>query len=103
MGTPETGRADALELLSRFPAGWSRATYAGRAWGVSRTSSVDGRVHRVYAEALGGRAADGPGVVSANLYRVGTRTELRPCEMPAEVVLDFLGAAVPEQPGGPVA
>ncbi|MCW2819669.1 MAG: peptide methionine sulfoxide reductase [Marmoricola sp.] len=89
---------DALELLRRFPAGWSRATYDGRSWGVSRTSSVGDRVHRVYAEALAGPGPRGPGgpvVVSANLYRVGRRTELRPCEMPAEVVLDFLARAVP--------
>ena len=84
---------DPLELLLRFPAGWSRAAYAGRTWGVSRTSSVDGRVQRVYAEALAG--GEGQTVVSANLYRVGGRAELRPCEMPAAVVLDFLARAEP--------
>ena len=95
----ETGAQDLERLLARFPEGWSRASYAGRVWGVSRTSSVAGRVHRVYAEALAGRGADQPGaapdVVSANLYRVGGRTELRPCEMPAQVVLDFLEQARP--------
>lgn len=39
----------------------------------------------VYAEELGGRD-----VVSANLYLTGDRPQLRPCEMPAEKVLDFL-------------
>ena len=89
---------DPLELLQRFPAGWSRAAYAGRTWGVSRTSSVDGRVQRVYAEALAGEDGEERTVVSANLYRVGDRTELRPCEMPAEVVLDFLAHAEPDGP-----
>ena len=109
METPGPADAgDPLELLRRFPTGWSRATYAGRTWGVSRTSGVGDRVHRVYAEALAGptgRAGqagqagqEGPGIVSANLYRVGRRTELRPCEMPAKVVLDFLARAVPEHP-----
>ena len=96
----QTGAQDPATLLARFPEGWSRASYAGRAWGVSRTSGVAGRVSRVYAEVLAGRAPQDPGgaprVVSANLYRVGERTELRPCEMPAEVVLDFLERAVPE-------
>ena len=100
----EDGAQDPLRLLARFPEGWSRATYAGRSWGVSRTSSVAGRVHRVYAESLAGRgrteSALDPDVVSANLYRVGRRTELRPCEMPAEVVLDFLERAVPARGPG---
>ena len=100
----DDGAQDPLRLLARFPEGWSRATYAGRSWGVSRTTSVAGRVHRVYAEALAGHgrtgSAAGPDVVSANLYRVGDHTELRPCEMPAEVVLDFLERAVPDDGPG---
>lgn len=78
------------DLLARLPEGWSEVLYRGRRWGVTRTRHVGGRVEKVYAEELGG--AD---VVSANLYVVdgghGEGDEqLRPCEMPAATVLDFL-------------
>ena len=51
---------------------------------------VAGRVEKVYAEELGGT-----GVVSANLYLPRAAADpsdeqLRPCEMPAADVLDFL-------------
>ena len=75
------------ELLARLPEGWSAVRYRGRRWGVSRTRQAGGRVEKVYAEELGGT-----GVVSANLYLPGPDDDeqLRPCEMPAAVVLDFL-------------
>ena len=80
---------DDLEaLLARIPEGWSRTTYDGRRWGVSRTTGVGGRVERVYAEELGGSD-----VVSANVYRVGPVAVLKPCEMAAEKVLAFLRGA----------
>ena len=42
----------------------------------------------VYAEQLGGSD-----VISANVYRTGAGDVLKPCEMPAAKVLDFLRAA----------
>jgi hypothetical protein len=78
------------DLLARLPEGWSSVSYRGRRWGVTRTRQAGGRVEKVYAEELGGT-----GVISANLYLPGgTASEddeqLRPCEMPAAAVLDFL-------------
>lgn len=78
------------DLLAQLPEGWSAVRYRGRRWGVSRTRQAGGRVEKLYAEELGGT-----GVVSANLYLPGgTQDEgdeqLRPCEMPAADVLDFL-------------
>ena len=73
------------ELLERIPLGWSETSYAGRRWGLTRTVHGDGRSQSVMAEELGGT-----GLVSANAYRLGGGMVLKPCEMPAEVVLDFL-------------
>ena len=64
--------------------------YAGRRWSLTRTIRAGGRSESVYAEAL-----DGSDVVSANLYRLDDGDALRPCEMPAEKVLDFLRGSVP--------
>ena len=71
--------------MARLPEGWSPVRYAGRRYGVTRTTHTDGRSVSVYAEELGG-----PGVVSANIWLLSGGAELRPCEMPAATVLDFL-------------
>ncbi|MDN4160833.1 peptide methionine sulfoxide reductase [Nocardioides abyssi] len=76
---------DLVALLERLPEGWSEVTYAGRRWGVTRVVRVGGRQQSVYAEDLAGTD-----VVSANLYLTTTGPTLRPCEMPADVVLEFL-------------
>lgn len=52
---------------------------------MSRTSRASGHSIAVYAEEL-----RGTGVVSTNVYRTDGGDQLRPCEMPAETVLDFL-------------
>ncbi|GAA1433815.1 hypothetical protein GCM10009616_26660 [Microlunatus lacustris] len=76
---------DLATLVDRVPEGWTAVTYRGRPYGVRRTSRADGRSVSVYAEELGG--AD---VVSTNVYRTSAGDVLRPCEMPAPVVLAFL-------------
>lgn len=81
----ETPAGSLQAHFERLPEGWSEVEHDGAWWGASRTVQLGGRSQKVYAEELGGE-----GRVSANLYLVGDRAELRPCEMPAEVVLDFL-------------
>ena len=81
---------DLAGLFDRLPLGWSVVTYAGHRWGVTRSVQAGGRTESVYAERLGG-----PGVVSANLYRLVEGAVLKPCEMPAERVLAFLRDAQP--------
>lgn len=80
----------ATDLMARLPVGWSEVVYRGRRWSVTRTVQQAGRVEKLWAEELGG-----PGVVSANLYLVSAGEQLRPCEMPASVVLDFLTGWAP--------
>ena len=70
-------------------------SYAGRRYGLSRTTHTDGRSVSVYAEELGG-----PDVVSANVFRLSGGAELRPCEMPAVKVLAFLEGWQSSSSGG---
>lgn len=74
------------ELFARLPVGHSVVEQGGRRWSAVRSVQVGGRSQKVFASELGG-----PDIVSANLYLVGDAEELRPCEMPAARVLDFLG------------
>ena len=75
-------------LVDALPEGWSEVTYAGRRYGLTKITHTGGRSSRVYAEQLGGTD-----VISANVYRTGAGDVLKPCEMPAVKVLDFLRAA----------
>jgi hypothetical protein len=96
VGIEHDGVVDELKaLFDRLPGGWSVAEYDGRRYGVTRTIHTAGRSESVYAEAL-----DGSDVVSTNLYRLEDEDLLKPCEMPAQKVLDFLRLAeLQEQPG----
>ena len=79
---------DLGELVDALPEGWSEVTYAGRRYGLTKITHAGGRSLSVHAEQLGG--AD---VVSANVYRTTSGDVLKPCEMPAATVLDFLRGA----------
>jgi peptide-methionine (S)-S-oxide reductase len=79
---------DLGELVDALPEGWSEVTYAGCRYGLTKITHAGGRSLCVYAEQLGG--AD---VVSANVYRTASGDVLKPCEMPAATVLDFLQGA----------
>ncbi len=71
--------------VDRVPVGWSAVEFRGRRYGLTRRDHVDGRSLSVYAEELGGTD-----VISANLYRTSGGLLLRPCEMPAQKVTEFL-------------
>lgn len=74
-----------LSALARLPSGYSVGLFEGARWGVTVERSADGRREKLYGEALGGRDH-----VSFNLYRVGGQPRLKPCEMPAAKVIDFV-------------
>ena len=86
---------DLASLVDRVPEGWTEVAYDGRSWGLSRTERAEGRTTTLYAEELGG-----PGFVSANVWRTSGGEVLRPCEMPARDVLDFLRGWAPSRPDG---
>ena len=78
-------RPELDELLGRVPDGWTRQTVAGKPWGLSRVEHADGRSTTLTAEQLGGAVH-----FSANIWHTSDGPILRPCEVPAELVLDFL-------------
>ena len=59
---------------------------------VSKTSQAKGRSWKLVAEQL-----DGPDYISLNLYRTSSGAKLRPCEMPAEKVVDFVLRLTPDE------
>ena len=77
--------AELHALVDRVPPGWTEVAYAGRTWGLTRADHAGGGTTTLYAEELGGTS-----VVSANVWHTSGGDVLRPCEMPAEVVVDFL-------------
>ena len=84
--TEESVKPEELHaLVERVPVGWTEVAYAGRTWGLTRSDHAGGGTTTLYAEELGG-----PDAVSANVWRTRGGDVLRPCEMPAQVVLDFL-------------
>ncbi|TPW76489.1 hypothetical protein [Schumannella soli] len=95
--------AGELAALDSLPLGWSRRQIAGEPWGVIRADHAGGRATTLTAERLGGR-----GHLSANIWRTEAGVLLKPCEIPAEQVHEFLGllagsrAAPAHETGSPV-
>ncbi|HEU0041638.1 MAG TPA: peptide methionine sulfoxide reductase [Jiangellaceae bacterium] len=75
-------------LLRTIPEGWTRAEVDGEAWGVTRATRAGGKVISINAERLGDTEQLG-----ANVWITSEGPILRPCEVPAEDVLQFLRAA----------
>lgn len=73
-----------LTALNTYPQGYSEAWFDGRRYGVTRHRHVQGRTETFYAERLGGQD-----VISCNVYHTHVPL-LKPCEMSAEKVIDFL-------------
>ena len=81
---------DLARLVDRVPEGWTLVAYDGRRYGLTRTTRAAGRGVSLLAEELGGSD-----MVSANVYRTSGGDVLKPCEMPAEKVVDFLDRWAP--------
>jgi len=80
--------------VDRLPAGYSEGVFDGRRWGVTLNASSDRRRRWLWGEELGGTDR-----VSFNLYALGgDRWALRPCEMPAAKVIDFVACYCPDRP-----
>nr|WP_109564817.1 hypothetical protein [Jannaschia seohaensis] len=71
--------------LARLPLGAFRGRSQGRDWLVVRSTFAGGASEKLVARSL-----DGTGYVSLNLYRLEAGPRLKPCEMPAQRVADFL-------------
>lgn len=75
-----------LSVFDRLPIGGYGATFDGRRYRVTKSQFACARSQKLVAEELGGND-----YVSFNLYRLATgEALLKPCEMPAEKVRDFI-------------
>ena len=75
-----------LDALDRLPRHYTEGLYQGRSYGTTVAEVAKGREIKLYAEELGGTD-----LVSFNLYRLSDGlTRLKPCEMTAEKVADFV-------------
>ncbi len=75
-----------LRAFDALPYGGYGASFDGRRWRVTKSRFTDGRSQKMKAEELGGT-----GWISLNLYRLESGDAiLKPCEMPAETVRDFV-------------
>lgn len=80
-----------LDALARLPSDHSTGWFEGRHWGVTLNRSAGGQRQWLWGEELGGTDR-----VSFNLYLIGGRPALRPCEMPAGKVVAFVLGYRPE-------
>lgn len=72
--------------LAVLPEGYFEGNFRSRRYGVSLYRSNDGRRSNLFAREL-----SGTDIVSFNLYRLGSgAVSVKPCEMPAEKVTDFV-------------
>lgn len=83
-----------MTRLNALPTGYGQGVFLGNRWGVTVERSADGKRVKLYGEALGG--ADH---VSFNLYFAGGEARLKPCEMAAAKVVDFVLRFVPDRGG----
>ena len=74
--------------------GYSKGHYQQRRYSVVITTGAAGKRYKLYAEQLGG-----DDFISLNLYLpVSGKPLLKPCEMPAAKVIDFVLGYRPAEP-----
>ncbi|EJJ25171.1 hypothetical protein [Rhizobium sp. CF142] len=74
------------DALAKLPDGYRAGYFGGRRWGVTVKWSEDGKRTWLYGEEL-----SATNIVSFNLYRLaGSRSLLKPCEMSAAKVIEFV-------------
>jgi hypothetical protein len=72
-------------LIRALPEGWTRVRMAGQDWGITRTTRAGGRVMSFDADRL-----DNTERFGANGWVTSEGLFLRPCEVPAEKVMQLL-------------
>jgi hypothetical protein len=87
-----TADPDFLAAFDTLPFGGYGGTYEGRRYRIVKSQFAAARSQKLEAEELGG-----PDTISLNLYRLATgEALLKPCEMPAEKVRDFVLGVTPD-------
>ena len=80
-----------LMAFDRLPLGTFTGSAHGRRYVVTRQEYSDGNSHKLVAEELGDTD-----YISLNLYRLKSGVLLKPCEMPAVKVVEFVLDLVPD-------
>lgn len=81
---------DLVKQIQTIPVGYSEVLYQGKRYGLSRTNFNGGKSTKLFAEELGGTD-----FISCNFYITSQNQHLKPCEMPAAKVMDFLNGYHP--------
>lgn len=71
--------------IAKIPLGASEKWFNQRKYLVTKTNFNQGKSTKVYAEQLGGND-----FISFNFYLLADGSQLKPCEMPENKVLEFL-------------
>ena len=71
--------------LSSLPEGASQMWYRNRRYLFRKSTELEGKLIKLYAEELGGTD-----FISANYYVSLSGGTLKPCEMPHQKVIDFI-------------
>ena len=87
-GSPDVSFLVAFDAL---PLGTHKGRYAGRRYIFTKSEDLSGAAQHLAAEELGGSD-----YISFNLYRVSAGARLKPCEMPAAKVTDFVFGLKPD-------
>lgn len=74
-----------LAAFDALPQGSFTGLFNGRRYVVTRQDFSGGQSQKLVAEELGGTD-----YISLNLYRLASGARLKPCEMPARKVVDFV-------------
>lgn len=82
---------DVVAKIAALPMGTTTGTAFDKRYVTSRSTFGAGKATKVVAEELGGTD-----YISLNLYDLSAGPALFPCEMPAQKVIDFVRAYLPD-------
>lgn len=74
-----------IPFILNIPEGYSESLYQGEKFGVTRHTYNQGKSFKIFAHSLSGN-----NFISLNYYQLKAKNLLKPCEMPASKVIDFL-------------
>ena len=74
-----------LSIIQAIPEGYSEGWYKHAKYGITKQTFNQGKSYKIYAKQL-----KGTNFISLNYYLTSSKALLKPCEMPAAKVIDFL-------------
>ncbi|WP_378173852.1 peptide methionine sulfoxide reductase [Aquimarina sp. SS2-1] len=74
-----------LDTIKNIPNGYSEGIYNQAKYSITKETYNNGRSFKIYAKEL-----QGNDFISLNYYVTSASELLKPCEMPAQKVIDFL-------------